>query len=333
MEKLVCESLEEYYLLEAESGGNFLQRTGKAAITYPGRLLRSIRAKGVMGKYKNAMTKKVDVLMQKYFNSFKQFVSKIENKIQMIEKQNVDDAAKIKQKEELVQDLDKALTRIISQMQTGVENIIKIYADNFAQRVERKGTLTGVEFMPEEKTALQADWQSMEQGVHQHIQEETLKLIDDIKLDALSSIKAKLESEIEAHKYQTRSLWGAGKGSKRKSVTDDPSNISKLGKAGEEFDAYSYLKNLYTSTFKQNFELDKIYSIKNSNIFPDANNTYTKVKFKIDNDAKKLAYRFYQVNSIGKESLADENYYYLVRDGEDEAIIEQRIDTAIKGLK
>jgi len=289
MTKLVCESLEEFNILkEAEGEKGFLPGIQKTIVTAPGRVLRKARAKQIIGKYKRKLISKIEKIFPKYPPIIKNLVDRTKKRLSYIDP-STGDEIKGNQLEDILSDLEDSMKQTLVTAKSSMEEQLKVYADSFHNRLERAGTVTNVEFFPEEKANLLSLWKFVEDEINRLIRDKLISLMDNLDISEFQKIKANLQTMIKQ-----------AKGYYYSSDDEESSEDENLVAGSDEEKLYQYIKS---QTIKgQKIEFDKTYQILNSGIW----NTKTIlgkqhtqfIKFKIDNQQGKVSFGFYQVSRL-----------------------------------
>jgi hypothetical protein len=157
-------------------------------------------------------------------------------------------------------------------MKESADTQLKVYADSLNNRLERKGTITGVEFLPEDKTNLLAEWKIIEDDINYEIQSKLLSFLDNDIMNNLDELKADVKEFIEQQKPFSYKF----------NVKDESSDPAQIVDEEEN----KVLKHI-TST---GFALDTPITITKPYAFPD-NTREPYFEFKIENGI--VGYRFY----------------------------------------
>lgn len=247
MEKLLCESLDEFRLMEAEGDKpGMIGGLVKAAKTYPGRKLRTIRTKSIIQKYKIKLINKINAIPAKYIPTLNKLIQKTQSRLDAINPGESDERQR-NQKQDILDDMKDYMKGILDKLKGAMDNQLKVYDEALHARLDRAGTITGVEFYPEEKTALLSQWQAVQDQITDHIQSKIVSLMDNDFIQQFQEIKAELEEYIK-NKDPWHSMYDDG-------GSDDESQVAGIQK--QVLDA---IKN-------DGFELKQPYKVIQPNNF------------------------------------------------------------------
>ena len=225
MEKLVNESLDSFLAerkwRDEDNPGGPIRNAMKAARSAPARALRRKRARAIMQKYKTKIERKVDEILGRYSVNVDTLVTKIKARVSTAKASPAPDEVKSHQYEDILDDLRSSMEGILRSARDAVNDYMKTFEDAFQQRLDRPGTLTGTEFMPEDKTNLLSEWRSIVEELNYYIQTKLLDFVDLISIAELSEVKAELKKFIEDQRgYNSGAeVW----------PSDDPSTIPPGG--------------------------------------------------------------------------------------------------------
>ena len=177
-----------------------IRNTIKVARTAPARALRRKRARKIMEKYKNKIIKKIDKVLNKYIKNLDIIEEKVNNRISRIKSSNLPEESKSNQYEELLRDLRSSMENILHVARNTANKYLEVYSEAIRDRLQRKGTITGTEFTPEDKILLLGEWQYVEDEINYYVEKKLLDFLDYKPIEGLSEIKAKLRSFIEGQK-------------------------------------------------------------------------------------------------------------------------------------
>jgi len=316
MNKLIYESVDSYIVEageETEKTG-LVRRALKYAKTAPARALRKQRARSVMEKYKIKIQKDIDISMNKYASSFSNLIEKIENRIIRVDnsilktkrktpkttiasKINLADRGeeeyKAKRYDDILQEVRNSIEDILKKAKDASNKIIEHYAKAINDRIERVGTLTGVEFYPEEKTMLINEWKNIEDEVNVYIENKLVDFIDNIQVSQLEDIKAQLKSYVEDFGlFHSNALNFEEEEGLESNI--DKSNPTKL-------EIWNKFRNLAQSN---KLELNKPYKMKDPSLsfMSTANRDINKSRallfeFVISEQAGALGIQFFKIKS------------------------------------
>jgi hypothetical protein len=274
--KLVCESLEEFnFLVEAKEGEHGIgSGVWKAVKTAPGRILRKSRARNIIQKYQKKLTQRINAIVPKYEPNIAKLVEKIKNRIAQINPTASEEIQK-NQKEDILDDMKDNMKSLLDSMKTAMEEQLKIYAESLHDRLTRTGTITGVDFFPEEKTALLSEWKVVEENINKLIQEKLINLLDNVNIKDFQEMKAELEEYINNAKgWFSPTLLTTG-------------TVDDLDPKSDEYKLWDYIFNKAGYTFNQP------YLINDTSRFPIR--TFSRhIEFKIDANKAKVGYLFVQ---------------------------------------
>lgn len=291
MSKLVCESLDEFYVLEAEK--NYPgQRLVHAVKTAPGRTLRKLRAIDIMKRYKGKLERIIEKITPKYQKNIESLVTKTKSRLDSLT--GDDDEQKNIQRYEILDDLETNMKQLLTAIHDRMNEQLKVFADSIHDRLEREGTLTGVKFYPEEKTNLLSRWKRVEEDINVIIQKKLIDLIDNSSIKEFQELKAKLHQSVKEMGFYHPSLSRKTPGRYTSQIKDEISDPKNLIDEKE--------KELYDFIIKDEREFDTPYLINKDNyksrfhaIPPEEY-----LEFKIDNVSGKVGYAFYRKNKFGK---------------------------------
>ena len=221
MDKLVCESLDSF-LAEKKWGdednpGGPVSNAFKAIRSAPARALRRKRARSIMQKYKLKIEGKIDEILQRYMKNASLLEDKIAERVNRVKASSMSEDAKSHQYDDILDDLRSSMEGILRSAREAVNEYIKTYEDSFQQRLDRPGSITGTQFMPEDKTNLLSEWKSVIEELNYYIQTRLLDFVDLVSISELSGIKSELKQFIEDQRGY--------KGGWNNSQDSDPSSI------------------------------------------------------------------------------------------------------------
>ncbi len=152
MSKLVCESLDEFKLLnEADDreGGAIVgaaKNIGYAVKAAPGRALRWARAVAIIEKYKKSIPKRIEKTFEKYLPNIIQLVENIIKRHDAVKSSGTDEQVKKNQIQDILKDGVDHMQEVLKTIKDAMEGQLKVYADSIGDRLERTGTITNVKF-------------------------------------------------------------------------------------------------------------------------------------------------------------------------------------------
>jgi len=301
MTKLVNESIDAF-IFEAKDDESHGMISGawKSFKTAPKRALRRSRARKIMQKYKNKIITKVDSIIEKYVKNIDALINKAKNRIEFINASGGVEEVKADQMQDLVDDVKDTFQGILKTIRSTIEEQIKVFADGLGNRLERKGTVTGVEFSPEDKTNLLSEWKSVEGELNYYVETKMLDLLDNIKISQLAELKAEMKDFIEKQKPFSYRIRTKDESSDETTVRDSVQRkvLNYVTSAGAAFDT--------------------TYAITNKATFPN-NIGETFFQFKIENG--KIGYAFYELASKGGikkyiRSSSNPEFYALQREAD-----------------
>ena len=198
MKKLVCESLQEYNNVNEASDDKHgpIKGTYRAIKSAPGRILRKKRARNVMLKYKTKILKKFNALTEKFLPRIRETVEHATNAINNIDPEN-DSNIQAQQQQSILDDFTKNLQNILTSLNNSLSEQLKVFADSLHLRLERAGTITGVEFTPENKTTLLSEWKIIESELQSEILKIFTNLIDDPFITKHAEVEAKIKQFVD----------------------------------------------------------------------------------------------------------------------------------------
>lgn len=314
MDKLVCESLQEYRFLNEAKGDDdhgVIKGAWRTIKSAPGRALRRKRARSIMQKYSRKIGEKLQKVVDKYQVNIEKLLEKTTNSINNIDTTKSNEI-QARQREDILEDMVESFKGVLTNLKEGMQDQLKVYAESLQARLERPGTVTGSEFSPEDKTALMSEWKIVEAGINQEIQSKLINLIDNPNVAKFTEVKAELKEFIEANlRGSYRSNW---------SMHDADSDESTLSNADEK-----KLWDIITNKSAQGdkIEFDRPYQIRNKSAWT-AKNILTppftdRIAFKIDNNKGKIGYAFYEFDKKRGKSIRSAKYpeiEYLIKNGE-----------------
>jgi len=295
MEKLLCESLDEFRLMEAE--GEKRGMVGglvHAVKTYPGRVLRTARTKAIIQKYKVKLINKINVIPPKYVPTLNKLIQKTQVRLDAINPGESDERQR-NMKQDILDDMEAYMKGILDKLKGAMDNQLKVYDDALHARLDRAGTLTGVEFYPEEKTALLSQWQGVQDQITDHIQQKIVELMDNPFISQYQEIKAELEEYIK-----NKDPWH--------STYADDGNDDESKVSGVQKQILEAIKN-------DGFELKKPYKvIQPANFDPPKPTTSNYVMFALDKNY--YVYYVYANLATGKYKMIPGTKAYFTQLGE-----------------
>jgi len=303
MQQIVCESLQEYRVLtEAKDSEKHGAVSGiwRAVKTAPGRALRRSRARSIMKKYENKIKGKLQKILDKYKPNIKNLIKRTEESINNINTSPSN--IRSLQKEALLDDMVDSMKAILTSIKEAMQEQLKVYAESLNSRLERAGTITGVEFLPEDKTTLISEWKIVETEINKQIQNHLIDLISDPDISKFSKIKATLKDYINRNIRSYNYDFGAD---------DKESDESTL--SSEEKKLWTMITN--RKIHNDNIEFDRPYPIdsyewKHLKIGPLYAN---KIEFKIDSNKGKVGYAFYEFSARrGRTVRKYPDIFYLI---------------------
>lgn len=235
--KLVFESV-DFYLNEAEDEKKrgVIRRAGKYVATMPARALRKARAKAIMEKYKNRSFRDIDKIIAKYSSNLPKIVEKVENRIENVQKSletsksgkatrkskslssriNLMDKGEddiiAKRYEDISNEIRNYIEDLLRKLRDACNKVTEHYAKSISDRIERAGTITGVEFYPEDKTMLASLWKLKEDDINSYIESKLAEFIDAFDLTKMEDIKAQLSQFVEKHgRYHSSAFYDVQK--------------------------------------------------------------------------------------------------------------------------
>lgn len=289
--KLVYESVDTFINEEKDpQKSGVIRNAFKYIKTAPGRSLRRKRARYVMQKYKIKIIKDIDKIAKKYKDGLSKLISRIENRILAVDgnskiptqssKINIqarDEVIKSKRYEDILNDTRNTLEDVLTKLKDTCNKVIEHYAKAINDRLERGGTLTGVEFYPEEKVVLLNEWRSIEADINEYIDEKLDEFIDDIYVSQLEDIKSQLKQYIEQFSYYKSNSFNTQSNDKTQ-LDPDELNVLRFMESVK-----LKLGNTYELDIQkiQNDKLRKTLEIKNLNKFsfwvdPNTRDIYVK---------------------------------------------------------
>lgn len=301
MSKLVCESLDEFYLQEEVKYPG--KRLVHAVKTAPGRTLRKLRAIDVMKRYKGKLEKVIDKIIPKYQKNIENLVEKTKSRMGSLA--GDDDEQKNIQRYEILDDLETNMKQLLTAIHDRMNEQLKVFTDSIHDRLEREGTLTGIKFYPEEKTNLLSRWKTVEEDINVIIQKKLIDLIDNSSIKEFQELKAKLHQSVKEmgfyHPSLTKTKPGYAHVGGVKDEASDPKNLIDEKE-----------KQLYDFIIHDERKFDTPYLINKENyksrFHAIAPEEY--LQFKIDNLEGKVGYAFYRKNKFGKFERS-EKYPYI----------------------
>jgi len=312
MEKLVCESLQEYRLNEAEGDKHgMISGLVHAAKTYPGRLLRSARTRSIIQKYKIKLFRKINLIPPKYIPTLNKLIQKTQNRLENINPGDSEELQK-NQKVDILDDMKDYMKGILDKLKGAMDNQLKVYDDALHQRLDRPGTITGVEFYPEEKTALLSEWQAVQDQITDYIQSKIVELMDNPFIKQYQEIKGELEEYI---KSQDR--WHS-------SYDDESSDPSKVTDRDQ--------KQILDILEKSGFQPKTPYKVLDASNFQEPPTRGAFFEYSNDKNGN-IFYWFVRPNAKGKYIVEPQSMQYFVRPGDSAGDWKKRIFGVQKGVQ
>ena len=319
MDKLLCESLEEYreknlfheiddILNEADEHG-MVGGLYKAVKTYPGRVLRKVRTRGIMKKYQKKLMDKISAIPPKYVPNLNKLIEKTQKRLDAIDPGESDERQR-NQKIDILDDLKDYMKELLNKLKAAMDNQLKIYDDALHARLDRPGTITGVEFYPEEKTALLSEWQAVQDQVTDFIHSQLINMMDNAFISKFQEIKAELEEFINS-----RDKW-------RSAYDKEEFDESKIKDPTQ--------KQIYDILKTTGFEPKTPYKILKRDAFEEPAPVNSFFLYNADANGN-IFYWFATVNSKGAYIMVPQSKQYFTRQGDTGGEWKQRIFDVQKG--
>lgn len=298
MKSIVSESLSEYKfniaLLESQNDSDSMpKRVYRFIKTLPARKLRKLRALQLMNSYEKKIKYKIDKILPKYKPNLIHLIKTTQQNIKKIDSTFSNE--KIKRiKKDIVYDLNKNLQNLLNSIKTSMQDQVKLYSSNIQDRINKEGTITGVNFYPEEKLELLSKWQEIEDNINKYIQDILINLLNSPELAQYQEIKLELEDYVSnTHRYNMRfddDYDDEDEDEDEYNEDIDDIFISDTNQELNNKNAIDLLKQLDIKLNTPYFIVDKIF-------FEDPKppkGSY--IKFKIDPNSKRLYYIFGMIN-------------------------------------
>ncbi len=290
MDKFVNESLDDFLSErswgDADNPGGPIRNAVKAAKSAPARGLRRMRARKIMQKYKKKIEDKITDILHRYMTNVSTLETKIKDRVNRVNAAAADDDSKSNQYEDIMDDLRSTMEGILRSARESVNEYMKTYEESFQARLDRPGTLTGAEFMPEDKTNLMIEWKAVLEEINYLIETQLMDFIDLASIQELSAVKGDLKKFIQDQRGYESNLR-------------HPSEPSSIIDADEK-EIYKFFVNLSGAT------LDNDFRVTDKTIAGSGLNTLGADWVKFIIEGGKLGYVWQKQRTRGKKTVMEE---------------------------